>query len=275
MSITIVPPIRTDSFGTMQPRDHVEESCDSEDIVELDKNLRDSLETNGILYYFNKMLLGGTLDNEKFMPDINGYSLIFMMAPDLSGYTIGGSRCDDYSNIAKKFVFLAMDFTPPAVQVDMASVSGSSGGIPFGTKVTKGGQCSITFLDTINIEVFKFHKLWVDYIDKIVKGSLTPQDKYLDPNNASFGSIDYMSSAYVVRLKPVEGSHNNILYVGKAIGIFPLNLPDKEVIGRRDTNELTTLPMTYSCARYVQTTGLDEYSWIQDDFMVDCGNIYM
>ena len=258
---------------TIKPRE--EDSSDSEDIVLLDKVLKDSLESNGILYYFNKMLRGATLDNENFMPDINGYSLIFMMPPDLSGYSIGGNRHDGYYNIAKKFVFLAMDFTPPAVQVDMASVSGSSGGIPFGTKVTKGGQCSITFLDTSDIEVFKFHKLWVDYIDKIVKGSLTPQSKYLDPNNAAFGAVDYMSSAYVMRLKPVAGVKNNILYIGKAIGIFPLNLPDKEVIGRRDTNELTTLPMTYSCARYVQTTGLDEYAWIKDDFMTDCGNIYM
>lgn len=236
--------------------------------------------SNGVLQYFNKFLLGITIDNEEFIPDINGFSFIFMMPPDLSGFSLEINNDDYMMRIAKKFVFLAIDFTPPAIQVTTAQVSGTAGGIPYGTKVSKGGQCSITFLDTSNLGTFAYHKVWIDYIDKITKGSISPSDNYLDPKNSDFGSIDYMSSAYVVRMKPVTGPFmiaEDVVYIGKAIGIFPINVPDKEIIGKRDSNELTTLPMNYACSRYVAQTmddvGLN--SWIFDDFVSDCGNMYI
>jgi len=243
--------------------------------------LKMSLESNGILQYFNNLLMGVSIDGEEFMPDINGYSLIFMMPPDLSGFSLGGGVKEYMQIVSKKFVFLAIDFTPPAIQVTSAQVSGTSGGIPYGTKVSKGGQCSITFLDTSELNTFSYHKVWVDYIDKITKGSITPSENYLDPKNSDFGSIDYMASAYVIRMKPVAGASmigDDIVYVGKATGIFPLNVPDKEIIGKRDSNELTTLPMNYACARYEARTmedvaGLN--SWIFYEFMTDCGSMYM
>ena len=176
--------------------------------------LKMSLESNGILRYFNNLLMGISIDGEEFMPDINGYSLIFMIPPDLSGFSLGREYMEV---IAKKFVFLAIDFTPPAIQVTSAEVSGTSGGIPYGTKVSKGGQCSITFLDTSELGTFSFHKIWVDYIDKITKGSVTPSSNYLDPKHSDFGSIDYMSSAYVIRMKPVVGRSmigDDVVYVG-------------------------------------------------------------
>ena len=239
------------------------------------------LKTNGILEYFNKLLLGISIDGEEFSPDINGYSLIFMMPPDLSGFSLKTSPSDYMGIVAKKFVFLAIDFTPPAVQVATAQVAGTSGGIPYGTKVSKGGQCSITFLDTAELSTFSFHKVWVEYIDKVTKGSVSPSAEYLVPGSPNFGSIDYMSSAYVVRLKPVAGQIQmgvDVVYVGKVVGIFPINVPDKEIIGKRDSNELTTLPMNYACARYVVQT-LDDASgansWIFDEFKSVCGNIYL
>jgi hypothetical protein len=239
--------------------------------------LKQSLEHNGVLQYFNRLLLGINTDGY-FSPDINGYSLIFMLPPDLSGLKLDTVKMQQ---ITKKFVFLAIDFTPPAIQVSTGNVSSAVGGIPFGTLVSRGGQCSITFFDTSELGTFSYHKVWVDYIDLVTKGVLCPKTKYLTPTSSEFGSIDYMTSAYVVRFRPVTGSlklGDDIVYIGKATGIFPLNIPDKEVIGKRDIAELTLLPMSYACARYDQLvanigTGNDE--WIFNEFMTDCGNMYM
>jgi hypothetical protein len=41
-----------------------------------------------------------------------------------------------------------------------------------------------------------------------------------------------------------------VTYISKCVGIFPQSLPNKELIGSRATNEIVTLPFTYSCSGF-------------------------
>jgi hypothetical protein len=209
--------------------------------------IKNGLGEKGVLKYFDDMLMGANTDDMVFSPDISGYTLIFMIPPNLSSEDYKGIQ-EGLKDTSKMFALLALDFTPPPVQVVSTSLPIRAGSLSYATEVNMSGQITITFLDTDELECFEFHKVWISYIEAVTRGTISPHGDYFDPETDRFGIVDYVTSAYVVRFK-ITG---DIVYVGKATGIFPLNLPDKEVIGRRDSNELTILPINYSCVLYRQ-----------------------
>lgn len=252
------------------------------------------LETNGPLFYFYNLMFGGSysihdggsLNNCSFHPSISGYTLIFMKAPHLSGYTEYGQG-DILSDVLKMTCFIAIDFTPPPIQVAASELPSRSGSLPYAMEVSSTGQLSISYLDDQYEHCFGFHKVWTSYIEDVTRGAktsdgskVTPAAEYYTPGSQKFGEIDYMTSAFVVKFKPTVGTNmpGDIVYVGKATGIFPLNVPDKEVIGRRDSPELVTLTYNYPCAAYKQwaagTPNADNDKYIQDEFLQDVASFY-
>lgn len=235
-----------------------------------------------------------------FHPDVNGYTLIFMIPPDFSGFGIGSnSEGSDKRRtalpvyISELAPLLATSFSPPQTQVTTESVSAKFGSIPFGTAVESTGQLNITYIDNQHLHIFAYHKLWQDYMRDVIQGDVEPDLKYMRINSVGIGKngvddyiddyceIDYMASAYIVRFKVsagfgihssrvAEGFFDNIVYIGKATGIFPITIPDTEVIGRRDSPQMTIVPISYSCASYRRHTpqlGVDDgYSYILTEF---------
>ncbi len=229
-----------------------------------------------------------------FAPDINGYTMVFFIPPHLSGYqnNINLEGLDmlydqidpnSYmSTVGKIMTFAAVDFTPPQSQVRTESVSTRSGSIPIASEVSESETCSITFIDNSNLDIYMFHHLWVEYIREILEGTVEPQDIYYDtlrikdkqtgkitetgdPVDSDFyGAIDYAAAFYIVKYRP---DMKTVTYISKCVGVFPQSLPNKELIGSRATNEIVTLPFTYSCSGFrealyhEQSTGM----WIFDE----------
>ena len=254
--------------------------------------LRDMLwGVNGPLYYFYNIMYGGeystTSDNDiTFHPALSGYTLIFMQPPHLSGYIENNiSLLDTHllKETVKLICFIAVDFTPPSIQVTASELPSRSGSLPYATEVSGTGQLSISYLDDSFEHNFGFHKVWISYIEDITRGAMVstgapiaPSAEYYTPGGAKFGEIDYATTAYVIKFKPVRSSNfpDDIIYVGKATGIFPINNPDKEVIGRRDGPELITVTYNYPCANYRQWTagvpqGTDNDEYLKKEFLQD------
>jgi hypothetical protein len=230
------------------------------------------LDKNEILKYFYKFIYSKPiLNNRVFHPDVTGYSLIFMQPPELSGY----KNTQYMEDISKTFVFLALDFTPPQITVNVSDVSSNIGSLSTGAEVHSGGQISITFLDDQDLNCFNFHNVWIEYIKSITTGIIEPDSKYLNSDDEdNFGVIDYATSAYVVRFRPSFSLETDIIYIGKAVGIIPLGMNDKEIIGRRDANELTMLNYSYQCPEYLHTTGNDKNKWLIEEFHSKIASMY-
>ena len=77
------------------------------------------------------------------------------------------------------------------------------------------GEMSIRYIDTVNLDTFKLHLAWVDYINKVSRGVFCPKREYVKSK-----IIDYASSCYYFLCGP-DGS--TILYWQKLTGVFPLN----------------------------------------------------
>lgn len=246
----------------------------------MDAVISDSFGNNEILKHFTRVLMGAPIDgNKQYSPDINGYTVTFIEPPHLSGYGISSdAKNPEYNVISKLFPFLCIDFTPPPTQVVASEIPARSGAIQFGTEVQSSGQMQMTCMDDSELGLAGFIKTWVTYIEDVTRGIVDPHSDYYTKGNTRFGELDYASSAYVIRFKPTKNlCWSDIVYIGKAVGIFPLNIPDKEIIGRRDSNEITMLPISFSCTMYKQAIygSLKEVnSWIIEEFETKCRNLF-
>ncbi len=215
-----------------------------------------------------------------FSPVINGYTLVFFVPPDLSGYkNLAGSPlysqedpASYMSTVGKIMTFAAVDFTPPQSQVRTENVSTRSGSVPIASEVSESETISITFVDNGYLDIYMFHHLWVEYIREILEGTIAPDDSYYytfkdtnEPIDLDFyGAIDYAASCYIVKYRP---DMKTVTYVSKCVGIFPQSLPNKELIGTRSANEIVTLPFTYSCSGFREALYHEKSSkmWIFDE----------
>jgi len=222
------------------------------------------LADNPSLSYFYNQLYGS------YNPDITGYTLIFMVPPEfssveyeadtklnfvslnsveslLSPLGLTQQKITSLNDFAKIVPFLATEFTPPQTEVQNAQVQSRTGAMSYATDVHETETVSISYIESNPLTIYKFHLLWIDYIREILKGAIEPASKYIDPLNQDFGIQDYLASFYIVKYIP---DLSTISYVSKCIGVFPLRLPSKELIGTRTTNEICVLPFEYSCIAF-------------------------
>ena len=249
----------------------------------LDSVFADGKAHTEVIKYFYQQLY------RDFAPDINGYTLIFFVPPHLSGYNnddknstlYGQDNKDSYMNVVGKLMtFAAVDFSPPQSQVRTENITTRSGAIPIASEVSESDTCSITFVDNQFLDIYMFHHIWVEYIREILEGTVEPSADYYTPpddngskddpmwgptssvwgvSGENYGVIDYAASFYIVKYRP---DMKTITFAAKCVGIFPQSLPNKELIGSRTSNEIVTLPFTYSCSGYREAIYMETDNWI-------------
>lgn len=79
------------------------------------------------------------------------------------------------------------------------------------------GQLSIGYVDNWNYDIYKMHKLWVEYISRIYRGEIHP-----GKNNIWKKILNYACSIYYI-VCAADGE--TILYWSKYYGVFPINTP--------------------------------------------------
>ena len=77
------------------------------------------------------------------------------------------------------------------------------------------GEFNIRYVDSVNLDIFKIHLVWVDYINKVSRGIFHPKTDYIKKR-----ILDYACSCYYFLCGP-DGS--TILYWQKLTGVFPVN----------------------------------------------------
>ena len=208
---------------------------------------------NKAIQYFNRQLL------HNFNPDINGYSLCFMLPPPFLGLDLDGKYDSEYAELFRKLtVFASVDFSPPTRQISTQKLSARTGGVPYATQVEPTEQCTVSYIDNSDLDIFNYHAVWLEYIHDLTLGYVDVPDIYIDPDNPNYGGLDYAGSLYMVRY---DVSMQNIIYVGKVTGVYPQGLPNKEIIGQRSTNEVTVIPFTYFAGWYDETLDSSHPIW--------------
>lgn len=205
-------------------------------------NCLDQFENNDPMKFFNSQMTGG------FNPDINGRILCFLVPPPFLNLEVD----EQYLNYVRKLsVFSAVDFSPPVIQAQVDRVSARTGGIAFVSQIEPSEQTTATFLDNSDLDIYNFHRIWIDYMHELVLGYIDVSPVYLDLSSPNYGGLDYAGSLFFVKY---DASMNDILYVGKATGVFPQMVPNKEILGQRSANDLSVINITYYCGWFEENS---------------------
>lgn len=199
--------------------------------------------------------------------DVNGYSLIFLYPPDFSGFkklnqlitqqptdttqtsTAGSSDFGymppDYAfyQYFKDYMMFAVEFEIPEQEVTVSEIQlANKQNIEFVSGFNTSGNLSVRYIDNSSLKMYKFHSNWISYMKMIMRGDLEPAEEYINSKE-----IDYMASMYILKFTPNMDIPN---YIGKASGIFPKNLPVKELLGNRTENQLIMYSINYFYSMY-------------------------
>ena len=114
-----------------------------------------------------------------------------------------------------------------------------------------------TFKDNRNLDVYDLIKIWVNYINLVSIGRLSPSK-----NNKKKRILDYAGSIYFFLL---DESFTNIKYYCKLIGAFPLNIPSSAFSWDLGQKRMLEYNITF------QYSQKDERPYVIQDFNKICG----
>ena len=214
-----------------------------------------TLENNPAMMYFNSQITGN------FNPDINGYSLCFMVPPPFKALQNLGKYNEQYIKSFRKLtIFSSMDFTVPQRQIQSEKFSARTGGVSYATEVDVSTQGSVSYIDNSDLDIFNFHSVWIEFIHELLLGYIPIPAEYMDAENNLYGALDYAASIFTLKYSP---SMQRILYLGKMTGVYPQTLPNKEIIGQRASNEMSIIPITYTCTWFEETLDPTHPIWVE------------
>jgi len=204
---------------------------------------------------------------DDYNPDINGFTLFFLVPPHLSSPQFQGfvgiptdvKKFFTYLNSAVPF--LAVDIQLPTKQVKIGEFNLRVGGIPLAEEVEYSTDLTVRYLDTKELHVYSLHSIWLKYIEEVSIGLIKPgnyvsgsaEDKAklgTDSDYIANGNLDYATCAYVLKFTP----DFKLTYFGRITGMIPQSLSPNDIITSRTSNEISMINVPYTIAFYHEFT---------------------
>lgn len=107
------------------------------------------------------------------------------------------------------------------------------------------GSFTISYDETHKLEIYKMHKAWIDYISKVFRGELQPNDTHMRDM-----VLDYACSVYYF-LCAEDGE--TVIFWSKYTGVFPTSIPS----GQFDWSENEIIKNPKCSIEY-------DYAWKED-----------
>jgi hypothetical protein len=151
----------------------------------------------------------------------NGTGHDFMML--LSNYAISFSPSDEYINSDT----YGKTYTGYKVAYGKSNIESKT-----------AGNFTITFKDDRNLHIYQLHKLWVEYINGVYRGEITPRS-----NSIKKKILDYTGALYYI-VTAEDGE--TIIFWSKYYGIFPTQIPSTQYAwGEGNTIQPSQLDVQY------------------------------
>ena len=139
---------------------------------------------------------------------------------------------------------VATDIDVPQLNIDYETITGKARSINYASKFTYTGDFSINYIDTINLNVFRYHSAWFKYIELLKKGLIKQNLNLSDKNktNDAFIDVPYFNAVYILIFEPFTVKVQGVI---KILGASPINLPIKQIMGDRSKSALSTINQNY------------------------------
>lgn len=151
----------------------------------------------------------------------NGQSDDFMLAP--SNYAASFSTSDEYIN-ANSY---GKTYTGYKIAYGQNNVESKT-----------AGNFTVTYNDDRNLHIYQLHRLWVEYINGVYRGTIAPTT-----NNIKNKILDYVGACYYF-ITAEDGE--TIIFWSKYYGVFPTTIPSSQYSwGAGNTIASPQLDITY------------------------------
>ena len=221
-----------------------------------------------VLKTWHKMLTIDPKHSNYFSPHVNGFYMIFMVHGTwykqylnyLSGENKAGlsAKPEQSSNLqslgvqdqAKSyFNMLATDIEIPDITEEYTSVSSRLRNSFIPSRNYFVSDFNISYVENINLDIIRYHDAWTKYLELLKRGDI-PDELYSNDdckkgNNGMFLDMPFSNAVWVAVFKPFTFEIQMLI---KLMGVLPVTLPLKQIIGNRSQTKLTVLNITYKAA---------------------------
>lgn len=123
---------------------------------------------------------------------------------------------------------------------------------------------NISYIENINLDIMRYHEAWHKFMHLMRRGEFIPKnDKSYEQeckenNNGYFLDMPFANAVWVAIFKPFT---TEIQMLIKLVGVMPVTMPLKQVIGNRSQSKMTVLNISYKAADifYKFYNGVDEF----------------
>lgn len=230
-------------------------------------------------YYYIQMIHGTWVDTVQTLGPIgitsaqeestvDQYESDYKKSNDTSKFTL-----TNFNKVSKEFGQLASDIDIPQLNIEYESISGKARNLNYASRLHYAGDFSINYIEEYNNHVFRYHEAWFKYIDALKKGYIVPNLN--DNNQKEFIDVPYFNAVWVILFAPFT---TNIRGLIKILGVAPINLPFKQIIGDRGKNTLSTINQNYKSNDMVYKFFENDADRIKSElfteFMIDMSTIH-
>jgi hypothetical protein len=152
------------------------------------------------------------------------------------------------NNPGSYFNMLATDIDVPDITEEYISVSSRLRNSFVPSRNYFVSDFSISYVENINLDIMRYHEAWHKYMQLIRRGEDIYKISKADcekANNGYFVEMPYANAVWVAVFKPFT---TDIQLLIKLIGVMPVTMPLKQVVGNRSASKMTVLNISYKAA---------------------------
>ncbi len=148
------------------------------------------------------------------------------------------------------FNMLATDIDIPDITEEYLSVSSRLRNSFVPSRNYFVSDFSISYIENINLEVIRYHEAWHKYLELLKRGEIKMYEneaecRAADDGRDIFLDMPFSNAVWVAVFHPFT---TDIQLLIKLIGVMPVTMPLKQVVGNRSASKLTVLNMQYKAA---------------------------
>jgi hypothetical protein len=235
-------------------------------IDDLSKRYSDDQNINNILKRWHKQVTIDYGHTKGFTPHVNGFYMAFMVhgtwydqylkylkednKTGLSEKPVAGKGMQAFSmeNPNSYLNMLATDIDIPDITEEYTSVSSRLRNSFVPARNYFVSDFSMSYIENINLDIMRYHEAWHKYMQLIRRGEDIYKISKADcekANNGYFVEMPYANAVWVAVFKPFT---TDIQLLIKLIGVMPVTMPLKQVVGNRSASKMTVLNISYKAA---------------------------
>jgi hypothetical protein len=180
----------------------------------------------------------GSLTDDEYNP---------IEAPGISPLTTAGPL--KASTDRNSFNMLATDIDIPDLTEEYISVSSRIRNSFVPSRNYFVSDFNVSYIENVNLEVMRYHEAWHKFMNLLKRGEIDMYDNKQECAKANsrdiFLDMPFTNAIWVAVFRPFT---TDIQMLVKLVGVMPVNMPLKQIVGNRSASKMTVLNMQYKAA---------------------------